>query len=52
MVSIVVGTTHTLKRYRSRMSGYKRVDAGADVPLNDPAYSDDVHVLRTEADRG
>lgn len=51
LVSIVLGTIYAVKRYRSRTEGYKRVDTGADVPLNDLCFRDDIGVVHTEADQ-
>lgn len=41
LVSIVVGIIVAVRRYRSRKKGYEKVNAGADVPLDDLRYRDE-----------
>lgn len=53
LVSIVVGIIVAVRRYRSRKKGYEKVNAGADVPLDDLRYRDEgtAHGRQSEEDR-
>lgn len=42
LLSMVFGVVYAVRRYKSRKAGYKKVDDGADVPLNSLHYRDDV----------
>ena len=50
LISMVFGIIHVVRRYRSKKSGYKKVDTGADIPLNHLDYTDDL-VARYEGDQ-
>ncbi|KAK7743285.1 hypothetical protein SLS53_004370 [Cytospora paraplurivora] len=41
LVSIVFGIRYAVKRYRLRTKGYKKIDTGADIPLDSMGYRDD-----------
>lgn len=47
---IVLGITYSVKRYRSRAEGYRKVDTGAEIPLNDLDYTDDIAVHHVDTD--
>lgn len=40
LVSIVLGITYAVKRYRSRAKGYIKVNSGDDIPLDNLGYRD------------
>lgn len=41
LILIVFGSIYAIRRYRSRKKGYKKVDPGVDIPLNDLDYRDE-----------
>lgn len=41
LISCIVGIVYITRRYRSKRAGYKKVDGGADIPLNNLDYRDD-----------
>ncbi|KAK9779447.1 hypothetical protein SCAR479_03513 [Seiridium cardinale] len=44
MVLMVLGIRYAVKRYRSRVKGYKKVDTGTDIPLDNLDYRDEIPI--------
>lgn len=40
-ISMIFGIIYAVRRYRSRKTGYKKVETDADVPLDNMGYRDD-----------
>lgn len=52
-ISMIFSIIYAVRRYRSRKTGYKKVETDADVPLDNMVYRDDftVHDHLSEADQ-
>ncbi|KAI7780542.1 hypothetical protein LA080_015943 [Diaporthe eres] len=42
LISMIFGVIYAVRRYRSRKAGYKKIDTGAGIPLNNLDYRDDI----------
>lgn len=52
LVSIVLGIRYAVKRYRSRTMGYKKVNTGEDIPLDNLDYRDNTAVRHAGINHG
>ncbi|KAI1840848.1 hypothetical protein JX266_012930 [Neoarthrinium moseri] len=52
LIASALGIRYTVKRYRSRTEGYKKIDDGEDIPLNNMDYRQNSAGQDAETERG